>query len=1242
MHPINAHAKLSLAVPPPPPRQFTDEELKQQYGIHLATRLQTDENGKESKWADIDDDEDDWAPETVVWMDGTKSTLTTQEAAPMQKDQKQGAPQPSKLAEEVKPILAVKNQIELGPTKTILKPGASTAAAQARQNGSAAGTPTEKASLKATSPAPTPAKSPWAMLPPVDKISPINPPVQQAQLPQQQPFISQDARAYEPPPPPTAREIAADTFDRSWREGEGGTRELFNSANGRYEPAPETRRGSIKPDSSFRKPSVLQRPSQSAASPAEPSAAFQSRTSQVDGSWARRRGSSVSQGSGPPGRRLSMTKGPEYSPVVSERRTSTVIGHDLRQSPKMARTEPAQQPMFSQQSAWQQQMPPRPELGQEEAQVPVQAQEDPVRVQERVMREKRELARKRREEEEKRLEAEKQERLRARLAQLEGAGKSRREREAEAAAAQTPSSEQPPEISEMADSRTQAQAQPAKPAEAAAIAGPTLEAQSLPPAPDAAPPKQPSPEEKLPSPLPPKPSAAGLPDRPVSSADQTQRQQPRTHLSPRANARAPFQQQATPYMPPNSSYSSPGDRKQQPFGRSPLPNNDAFSPWPTTAPNGNVWGTSGIGNGTFESTNGFAPMPMSQQSSALPPPPGMTRPSTSTRISPQGLSQESRSPNLQQQSIAEPARGFAPPGLESRPDPFASQGRVNGASPAPGLGRQMHLPGPIAPPSRAQQQQQPPPPRQDPMPTWNNTPQRLTNQYRPDAEASERESQAVAPSPPQPQEDSFQETFRQTSAHQNNRLGGPRRYEKAAYTVHDEKGSNPVQSFSPAPPTAQTQSSGPFPTASPLQQESWKAAGENTVRIPDGSLNPAHGGLPTQQPPIGPPSAQQPSTEAYQANMNVPTELSASAAVSGPSDQSPPPPETSTHPVHSGDAHHPLVRLPRKPVVKLPPAPSPAQQPLVPPQSSFMLPQRPLPNWGPPGSTRPLVQQADWQQRFNGLFNRTPIQTETPPSPPKTPPKMQSPALAVASSSRTAMDVAPAAASATVSLPQAKKVTSPEGFTIDDSSDVTSKPTIEQMFNEELSFGSLPKINIPLNPVYHEHWKPTTHNMLRMGPNSKFMKGVDAQSMPEFSMRDIHSKRRDGYFVNLPEVKLVNRLIKFPHVAATGVRKPSGAPVSHSQEREVSAKFNNKTKGKEVAASATAAAPASPMPNGTSAGVRSRKTSFQKASAPTPAATESPATSAASPASEKKNPPWLKPLKGNNTYRRASRPVKAV
>lgn len=50
-----------------PQKQLTDEELKQQYGIHMTSRIQEDGGGTEAKWADIEDDEDDWAPETIEW-----------------------------------------------------------------------------------------------------------------------------------------------------------------------------------------------------------------------------------------------------------------------------------------------------------------------------------------------------------------------------------------------------------------------------------------------------------------------------------------------------------------------------------------------------------------------------------------------------------------------------------------------------------------------------------------------------------------------------------------------------------------------------------------------------------------------------------------------------------------------------------------------------------------------------------------------------------------------------------------------------------------------------------------------------------------------------------------------------------------------------------------------------------------------------------------------------------------------
>ncbi|KAB2579437.1 hypothetical protein DBV05_g2003 [Lasiodiplodia theobromae] len=117
--------------PPPPPKQFTDEELKQQFGIHMATRLQADEDQKESKWADIDEDEDDnWAPETVEWMDGTKSTVKPAEPTPPLEEPKPEAKKEDKPAEESKPTTpSLSRPSSTGPsltggTKTILKPAA--------------------------------------------------------------------------------------------------------------------------------------------------------------------------------------------------------------------------------------------------------------------------------------------------------------------------------------------------------------------------------------------------------------------------------------------------------------------------------------------------------------------------------------------------------------------------------------------------------------------------------------------------------------------------------------------------------------------------------------------------------------------------------------------------------------------------------------------------------------------------------------------------------------------------------------------------------------------------------------------------------------------------------------------------------------------------------------------------------------------------------------------------------------
>ncbi|KAF2217139.1 hypothetical protein CERZMDRAFT_93196 [Cercospora zeae-maydis SCOH1-5] len=1073
----------------PPPKQLTDEELKQQFGIHLATRLQTDGDKKDSNWADIDDDEDDWAPETVVWMDGTKSTVPKDATpAPVEEPQKPTVQPATKPAEGVKPTLSVKQRSDRPEhPMRILKPGA--AATQQKQNGaaSAASPANSKSPLTSKSPAPAPAKSPWAPVPKPDTVAPINPPVQAP--PPQRTLLSQDARASEPMGYAPAREIAADTFDRSWQQRDGGARELFNSSNGRYEPAPEGRRGSMRQDNA-RKPAVLQRPSQALSPAPEPSPAFQSRSSsQMDGSWAsRRRGSSVSQGSMPPPRRMSMNRS------------------DFGATPEAAsgpgRADRAR-PNFNQSSAWDKQMPPPPPDAQQAPEgEPAPPLEDPVKIQERIMQEKREAA-KRRKEEEAREEAERKERLKAKLAALEGAGKSRSERAAEAAA----------KTSERQNEK-QTQKQVEKPAEAAK---PTASLETLPAKPSAsanapstspaivetpAPAQQPT--EKPIASSEPQPALAGLPSR-----EDQNRAEPAASRPP--TSRAPFGQQPPVYRAPASSYSSPGERKSQPaqLGRSPVANNDAFSPWPTTtSSNNNIWG-SGFGNGVFEGGSAFAPMATSQQNSSLPPPPGMSRASASARIPPQGFSQDSRSPNLGQPQITEQQRAFPAPGMTDRSMPFGpAQPRLTGVSPqhAPGFGRP-HPPGPIGPPSRTQTQipqqqaQQPQPPPE--IAAWKAAANTMHQQYH----APPPASNAAASNEPLP-EHRFKETFKKTSAEQG-KLGGPRRYDSIEHTIHDGAGSRTVSNFSPAPPNTQTQPIAPPPAASPAQD----ARVNTAIRMPDPSRNPAHVGLPR---PIEPPHRRHAERLQQQQDLAaVPLAPNVSSK-----EQFAPPPEIESHPVFEGNSRQPQVKLPKpQPQVRLPPPSPSATSPQT--QSrhngSVVMPQRHSFRQPFPGAQQPIVANEQWQQRFNGLFGRAEVSNEAPPSPPKTPPKSQGPSLAVASSSIEPM--ATQTGGATVSLPQGEKAQHGRiKF------EPTSKPEID--FSNERSFGSLPVVKVPRAVRYAAHVDSAhPNNLLKMALAPKFPKTMETGYREEI----FFWRNPAGIFVKILNTPLNNRLCYSPN-----------------------------------------------------------------------------------------------------------------
>lgn len=383
----------------------------------MASRLNEDDAQGQNKWADIDDDDDDWAPEAITWGDGTKTTLPHPDELPI------SAPQA---------VADIDKSLRQSPG-----PGSATSAGNAtsspmtKPGGLATGrglvlkpASQEKPSVAAKLPAPpTSAKSPWATLPPVDRASPgLN---EAAQYSNDQP---KDAIPTRNQP----KEIAADDFRRSsWREGSSfGNRELYNSHSGRYEPVAE-RRGSMRQDIQTRQPSVLQRP-QTLEQPGElHSGSHVGRPSQ-DGPSGRRRGSSsVSGGAGSAFRsgKGNDVAGPPLAEALNVRRASLTGSVDAPLSPGSASTSDPLVKGHLPQSQLASLSPgssfAAPNLdqthgspGHNSVQVPVDRIVDEVEYQKKLMRERVELARKRRQEEEAREEAAKKERIQKKLEAL--------------------------------------------------------------------------------------------------------------------------------------------------------------------------------------------------------------------------------------------------------------------------------------------------------------------------------------------------------------------------------------------------------------------------------------------------------------------------------------------------------------------------------------------------------------------------------------------------------------------------------------------------------------------------------------------------------------------------------------------------------------------------------------------------------------------------------------------------------
>jgi hypothetical protein len=264
----------------------------------------------------------------------------------------------------------------------------------------------------------------------MDKAAPID--IPQNQQPQQQSrFNQRDPHGFHGMPPPPAKEIAADDFSRSWRDGHSNTgRELYNSQSGRYEPVNDNRRGS-RNDIHSRQPAVLQRPSQQDG-PAEPSPAFQThRAGGAEAGYGRRRTSSnVSTGSGNFIRRMSRGDLPPPVEMLNARRGSLAAVSDAPSSPRNFSPSGQYQGQRGQQNqGWSRASPaashPSPQSvhGQMAAPTGNQAQpvvmEDPIEEQKKIMRLRREQAIKRRQEEEAKEEAAKKERIRLKLEAME-------------------------------------------------------------------------------------------------------------------------------------------------------------------------------------------------------------------------------------------------------------------------------------------------------------------------------------------------------------------------------------------------------------------------------------------------------------------------------------------------------------------------------------------------------------------------------------------------------------------------------------------------------------------------------------------------------------------------------------------------------------------------------------------------------------------------------------------------------
>ena len=1074
-----------------------------------------------------------------------------------------------KNTEAAKPKFPILKPVStVGPNATVLKLGSST---QPKSGGLVLKGPSDKPTLVAK-PSTNQVKSPWASLPPVEKVSPvpINP---QVQSPTSR-FTQKDIHGFEamPPQPIHAKEIAADDFSRASRELTNGVpRELFNSQSGRYEPVKEVRRGSTtRKEQNFRAPSVLQRPSQSdQRGPAEPSAAFQtSRSGQQDAaSWSRRRASSnVSGESGQFGRRESMNKGfdiPRMPSELQQRRDSQYEQLPLTpgiHSAKFGQRDvspvhshgqsiTSQSPTIavSQQLSLNESATASPQLIHAQPVIPptpTSAAPDPdtIATQKKLMREKREAAIKRKAEEEAKEEAERRERIRIKMEKLGLVdGKMGKKEQAEEALIS------PVAIKEVLEEQISTPRSPPKPPVPNTSGAPQqyglMKVHASHPVngspATSAPTERKSlellrPKEELQPPLPAaETNAAKDVDIPHVNGDIISIG--KEIIVP--SSPEPLHQEVTP------------DTRQQSW-KAIQQGPNAFSTWNNTGmtthspPGGNIsgslWGPpanyKGIGNGDFQ------PNMQRQQPRQLPFQPHLTS-SQPQPIGPPKHLQHSHGP--QAQGVIHNSQVYVR-SVEEEPQTvpsFPPAESLLGSANAQSQGQHQVLPAAQEPPKMVN------PPRQAIPPTVAKS----TRQLPPPAVQAPKSGLSAWAN--------FGTTTAVLEANIAEKV-----YQENLVRIEEQRRTGIRE--------------GPLPTFN----EKWRqvktsdAAGQRQVvqTLKDGqnvqALNngpqslgdtPADLSSKTVNSGLVAPQVRSRYQDIFEQNKRVvsaPIELGRSASAS------PPPPDSMEHPAYIATSQRPLVNLPGskpklpgpRPTVRLPPPIGAALQPSVSPEPM-------IPNLRT--VSQPLATSLSWQDKINGLFDRKPS------------PEKKFAEILGFSSSKVPLEIVSIAPSAAVALPP--KVEAAAVFVTRFATEGPTKTVEdEDALFEERHFGSVPTVRVPAMAPVHA-WNPSRPPQ-DYRAHARILLDYEITTVLPISVSIDDTVRTNGQSIiirvgsmELPKTKMMPRAASNGNLRSKPQNLSKGKPRNSQKPRDSSASYSSP----KPAQNGTGRSPVQSVPN---------------------------------------------------------------